>query len=426
MACLGKVSVFLAFLLVAASLKAQQISAYSDVVYVDQASCIPHSTPLAQPNLLGNPLPPGQHYCLPGQTPTYTPLVESYSDTEEDYTASLYYDVTSTTGFYYGPQTLVQTASAQGNPSAGGSLSVPISTYGDGIYAEDTFHILDFYYTTSAGSYYDPYGFYGSTATNGEDGAYSSNFWLEVYAYGRYIAEASVILGETSDIFNQNTNTGGPRKFSVAFQAFIPPDWIPGPPNSTCLGSVYLGDNRGLNPSIGSYRALQQIVVGVGGLTPTLPGFQDTGWTYRFAPNAIVNGVIPPSSFDETLGDCSLLDAQGHASTATMQAPSVSYSGGATNVTMNGTTTNPVPLWAWSIKWMTSLSLTETSPTTLNVTGAEQSTCYPAMELSVGQNDVYSYVPPSNISFGSIAACLGGFFYNNSPINKTIILAPAF
>ncbi|GEM_PF-4907028 len=70
--------------------------------------------------------PCGHGSCWPGYT--LWREISAYADTEEDYTASLYYDVTSSSAIYTGGDSYARgSQSFTGNPSASGSfLSGPI------------------------------------------------------------------------------------------------------------------------------------------------------------------------------------------------------------------------------------------------------------------------------------------------------------
>lgn len=227
-----------------------------------------------------------------GFNKTYQAEVSAYVDTEEDYTASLYYDVSSDSALYYeGSPSALTSGSVTGNPSASGSytssggvlpntgstcyesLALPpyqgsttyCSNITPGLYTEATDHVVDFFYVTSLGEYYDPYGF--SQASGG--GGYDSDFWFNLDVWGTYLAEASVVLGETYDSSSNNTNSNlqGPVTDSALFQSFIPPDYVDGPGITQCTPDIYAGDNRGFNPALGSYRAMQGVTVGIGGYT---------------------------------------------------------------------------------------------------------------------------------------------------------------
>ena len=51
--------------------------------------------------------------------------------------------------------------------------------------------------------------------------------------------------------------------------------------------SYHGGDNRGLNPTGGSYRAYQQITLGLGGVQPPTSGTQNTGTTHIYALDSL-------------------------------------------------------------------------------------------------------------------------------------------
>jgi len=104
-----KLSIFLVILLPLgySRLAAEEVSGISTLSYVTK--CIsPVNECKGQGPVLHNP-----------PTIEYQRLVEAYMDTEEDYTASLYYDVTSASASYFqGSATPLATATITGNPSA--------------------------------------------------------------------------------------------------------------------------------------------------------------------------------------------------------------------------------------------------------------------------------------------------------------------
>lgn len=371
--------------------------------------------------------------CLNGQK---LELV-AYTDTEEDYQASLYYDVEGVAATYFNGSSTALTAVDTGakNPNATGSYvpaapSIPAgftgSSYPGGIYAAYTAHFVDCFYVVNLG-YYDPF----DLSANGEpNGDYGSGWWYSVDAYGTYIAEASILIGQTGDAQNEYSGDykGGSIE-TILYQDFIPPDNIPGPTSINCLSNVYAGDDRttatgapAFSPFLGSFRAMQQVSVGVGGYTgittANAPPLQATGWTYQFSSRVLQGGRIPQTAYNfDYLGKCvsAGVNDYGHASTAKMTV-TTSYNGvSSTQVALNGSASNPVPLWSFAIDWKANLTLSEPGGTTLNISGTYSSDCYPAHEVSVGAHDIVQWAPTSE-NGAYIAGCLAG----GSPYTKTI------
>ena len=193
------------------------------------------------------------------------------------------------------------------------------------------------------------------------------------------------------------------------YQGFLPPDYVSGPAGS-CNPNIYAGDNRGLNPSGGSFRAVQQAAVGYGGTTVSTPAIQATGYTFRFSPSVLQNNLIPASAYNYGyLGKCSSkgIDAYGHAGTSKMTLPVATYNGTTTSIQFVGAVANPVPLISFDIDWNFSLNLVKNSLATLNASGTYQHDCFPAHELSVASQDAYSFVPTDN-SLSNLTLCLAG------------------
>lgn len=361
----------------------------------------------------------------------------AYTDTEEDYAASVYYDVEGASATYFGSSSTALVAYDTGaqNPTATGTYIPPAPTlpagysgspYAAGIYGEYTDHYVDCFFVAGYG-YYDPYSF--SIASGEPNGDYNSGWWYSVDAYGTYLAEAAILIGETGDISNQYTGdyTGGTIE-TVLYQDFIPPNNVQGPPAADCDLVVYAGDDRQTStgavvftPLLASFRAMQQVSVGVGGYTlinPTnAPPINATGWTYQFPNSSLEAGVIPESAYNfDNIGKCSSkgINHYGHASTSNMHI-GLNYDGATSSeVTLTGAAGNPVPLWAFDINWTADVILSE-SGGALHIGGSFTSDCYPAQELSVGSHDLVQYSPSSN-NLVYITACLGG----GSPYKKSI------
>lgn len=159
--------------------------------------------------------------------------VSAYADTEEDYIASLYYDVTSNSAIYMGGNSYASASNSfTGNPSASGSFSTePLTGSHSNFAYELTDHIVDFFYVSSYGAYYDPYGFSVVLNPNDPSEDYDSGYWFSVVVYARYVTEASIVLGEDMDAGTDTWgyNFQGPNVETLMYQAFIPPDWIVGP-----------------------------------------------------------------------------------------------------------------------------------------------------------------------------------------------------
>jgi hypothetical protein len=412
-------------------------------VITESGLCPPGSKPAPpgnHPQPLLSPVGGGPVTCTLANSTNLNAQVTS--ETEEDYTAALYYDVQTATAEYYNiSNTPLSTATTQ--PSYGNAENLLSYEYpaanADGIYSEDTLHYLNFFYVTADDGYYDPYGF--SQYTDGEgDGEYGDGYWYYVNVIGLYIQEASVLLGQTTGVLNHNSpHSGNPstpsaRSYSVLLQTFIPGNNAEAPydPPPFCGATQYdslpigyfQGDNRGSNPDLGSYRTFQQVTLGLGGVVPPTTGVQDTGYTHLYAQDAITNGVISQAAMaDQTQGDCHYLIYEDKATTAGMTRPSATGSGGSTaSTTLQGSAGNPLAP-SGTILWNAHVSISQSSPTTVNVVGTMLHKCFPAYELSVGGSDV-DYQPPTSSSFATIAACLAGVGEVTEPFSTQLIIAP--
>ncbi len=366
--------------------------------------------------------------------PVLTPILNVYTDTEEDYTAALYYDVENTTAIYGVNGSLITTISAPpGNPTAPATYSLPMNNANgatDGIFSAYTTHILDFFYIAAAASYYDPYGYSGFTNGTG-DGGYGSGYYFNVYV-NLYLQLARVVLGQTYSLANNSTQDTGAsataaRAYSVLYQTFIPPDVVISPADDfTCVDpfNAYGGDNRGFNPLLGSARAFEQISLGVGGLfLPNQLGAFDTGITHQYAHDALdANGHLLPAALgDGITGDCHYLKRLAKAPRTTLTQPVASYSGGVASTTFLGKTGNPLEP-SPPIDFNATVQLAKVG-TTVYVSGQITHDCYPAHEVSVGITDVYAFMPAGN-DVTVVAPCLAGVGALTVPITKTFTSTP--
>ena len=223
---------------------------------------------------------------------------------------------------------------------------------------------------------------------------------------------------------------------TALYQDFIPLDFAYGPTaplQTNCFPDIYAGDNRTWNPALGSFRAFQQVSLGVGGdvsVNPfNYPPAQETGFTYEFSPNVLVGGAIPDTAYNyDYYGKCSALgvNLDGHAPTTEMVSPGVSYVGTqSTSTLFYGSASNPVPLAAFPIQWDVPLTMTEpnVAPAILHVAGSLSATCFPAHEVSVGATDVAQWMPLSETS-AYIAACLLAGRVPLRTINQDLPLSP--
>jgi hypothetical protein len=98
-----------------------------------------------------------------------------------------------------------------------------------------------------------------------------------------------------------------------------------------------------------------------------------------------------------------------------------------TLTSFSGAASNPlVPLATLApITWNVPLTLTEPSPTDLNISGTLNVTCYPAHEVSMGGYDLSggTWMPQSN-SLYYIITCLGTAPLVQQKINADIPLIP--
>lgn len=416
-------------------LYAQSITGYSVMADVYARCTGINAVPITAP--LGSTLPsvtPSSSARLPPPIsyPQCPVAAQAYFDTEEDYTAAMYYNVQNVTSVFRPDGSVFQTVNVQGTSSAKGSVNqsyIALGAATDGIFTETTDHYLDLYYVVN-GSYYDPYGY--SLLNGGMNGDWNTGFWLNVYVYATYIAQVAVLLGETYSSLNHSTqnagsSTGNPRRFSALLQVYIPSEWDYGNIEGGCpnVNRIYAGDNRSQSTSLGSYRAFQQLTLGVGGLTlPSQPGAQDTGYTHEYYPDSLdSNNHFLQAALASQPSPCHYLEAIGKATTAGMQRPTPQYSGGTSSTQFIGHAGNPLVSYAPAIDWNASISLSEPTTTDLKVGGAITHDCYPAFELSVGQNDVYAFTPPANDTF-YIANCLAGVEQVTGLIARDFIIAP--
>lgn len=164
-------------------------------------------------------------------------------------------------------------------------------------------------------------------------------------------------------------------------------------------GGLYFGgDTRGFDPDATSFRTRQTITLipdaaadADGVKDGTLPA-SETGITRLYAADALP--VLDDADDDLVLNDCSLLHAEGQASTMGMYMIPVRTGPTSVSVLFHGSAANPlVPLGAPAIDWSLTLDLSVSGGAThYQVRGREDG--FPAFEMYVDGHPVYTRDSP--------------------------------
>jgi len=194
-------------------------------------------------------------------------------------------------------------------------------------------------------------------------------------------------------------------QFTVEYVSYIPVDHVSGPTTCTynfvVTSKIYMGDG-----GRGTYRTKESVVIVPDGHV-AFNFFPDTGFTRNYGFLSPVNGTSLTSSDEDGVSDdCYLWNKQGHASTGGF-SHSEGYQTHQATVQFSGSAGNPLEsLSNWApITW--NLTTTVNVQTPSNPTAAVNylHTCYPAHQVKVNSQIVYSYMPLQN-DITYITGCL--------------------
>ena len=243
-------------------------------------------------------------------------------------------------------------------------------------------------------------------------GSASINTFLEYYAatpppenLNECPLDTNCVPPCTATVFTADTGAEVlPLTFNVAYSSYIPVDHVDGPSFCSPDGNIfwqliYMGDaNRG------TYRTTESIYV-----TPNMQQsfgfFQNTGQTRNYAYPSPVNGsTLSSADEDGVANDCSKWNKAGQATPAFSYDVSFPFANQG-QVHFSGASSNPLENAYAPITW--------DMRTVLNTTDAQSPTgyvnynhtCYPAHQIKVNGQVIYSYPPPRN-DLTYITGCL--------------------
>jgi hypothetical protein len=135
------------------------------------------------------------------------------------------------------------------------------------------------------------------------------------------------------------------------------------------------------------------------------PPLSDTGQTRNYGFGSPANGSTLSSGDEDGIpNDCYLWNAAGqapHPWIASVTYPSAHQA----LVTFSGTASNPLEPQFGGIQWSMLVKLDTSNPGAPAATVSYQNTCYPAHEIAVNGQVIYSYIPTNN-STTYIVSCL--------------------
>jgi hypothetical protein len=200
-------------------------------------------------------------------------------------------------------------------------------------------------------------------------------------------------------------------RFSNAYSAYIPVDHVTGPTLCHALYTlVYMGDALR-----NTYRVTESI-----NITPDKQQssgfFPDTGQTRNYGPPSPANGnALSSADEDGVANDCHLWNASGKANPSGF-AHDESYPFAHQGQShFSGSSCNPLEPCV-SITWDMRTVIDTTNPQAPTAYVNYNHTCYPAHQVKVNGQSVYTYTPPSNDPL-YIAGCLSQF--NNKIVGQT-------
>jgi hypothetical protein len=214
-----------------------------------------------------------------------------------------------------------------------------------------------------------------------------------------------------------------PASFDVQYQAYIPVDYVTGPRPCFYYANLVQLKYKGDGTS-GTYRAAEGItLVPVGGFS--LTPWADTGQTRNYGFGSPANGLaLSDADEDGIANDCYLWNAADTASHP--WTPTVTYPTGSTAVTtLSGTASNPLEPQVGGIKWSILVGVDTSDPNASTATVNYQHTCYPAHQITVNGQVVYSYVPQDDSPLYIATCLLGGFATGVGPLQTVPVTVPS-
>jgi hypothetical protein len=223
-------------------------------------------------------------------------------------------------------------------------------------------------------------------------------------------------VGNPSLIMFTSTNTPPPEEFSISFTTFIASNSITGPPQSRCGSGEQLffaGDDRGLDPTAGSFRTRQLVTV-ITEESVDVDGIKAgsdqnlVGETKAYAPDALP--TIDASDDDGVLHDCHLLHDRDTASSSNMHINGSRIDAHTVSVHLFGSVGNPlinVPDRLKTIDWDFTLSLdTSGSRPHWALQGVDDG--FPSFEIYINDSAIYTRNAPPPYTFQDLLKLLPG------------------
>ncbi len=257
----------------------------------------------------------------------------------------------------------------------------------------------------------------GGIAVTGYPSNSSTYPWSITFTYqipggtapGNYPVTVTTAWGQSNPI--TFTVTVPPAlQFSVQYVSYIPVDHVTAP--TPCLlglygvGKIYMG--HGFR---NTYRTQESItLVPAGQLANNF--FPDTGQTRNYGPNSPSFGsTLSLADEDGIRYDCSLWNDVGMASPAGFQYSIGSPGSNQEAVTFTGSAGNPLelPSALGPISWTVTTLVDARNRQAPKATVVALHTCYPAHQVKVNGQIVYSYIPLQN-DIVYITNCLTGVY----------------
>jgi hypothetical protein len=257
-----------------------------------------------------------------------------------------------------------------------------------------------------------------SLSWSGNDGVnfLNGDSWIQVYSDVEIWVYADLLPLSTQGTLALTAGTAAcqmqvppiqppPPAFAVTYQAYIPVDHVTGPDvcnyNVNLVNLLYKGDANG------GYRAAEGVTL-VPDVGISLSPSGSTGQTRNYGFGSPANGqTLSQLDEDGAQYDCYLWNNAGQAPVE--WSPTVSYPQAHQAVAaLSGTAQNPLVVQFGGIQWNMSVKV-DTSQGSPVATIVYQNTCYPAHQVSVNGQVVYSYVPNDDTT-AYIVACLAAGF----------------
>jgi hypothetical protein len=206
--------------------------------------------------------------------------------------------------------------------------------------------------------------------------------------------------------------TLGSEEFEIKFSAFIPANFVIGPPQSICINHevspldprrhkrlIFKGDDRSFDPDGESHRARQVVTVitersvDEDGLKSSARFINRAEGSEAYTEEAFDDGFIGPDDDDGVLGDCFLLHARSFATSAGLQIQVIRTGDHEVKIHLTGAARNQLVQPSAAIDWNLILTLTSQADGSTRWSLEGDHDGFPAYEIYINNEAIYTHFP---------------------------------